>query len=46
MIKDPQEMAAKKSLQIMIELYKRKMWNDDNTVNVIAEAALQKSSKL
>ena len=46
MIKDPQEMAAKKSLQVMIELYKRKMWNDDNTVNVIAEAALQKSSKL
>jgi protein SDA1 len=46
MIKDPQEMAAKKSLQVMIELYKRKIWNDDNTVNVIAEAALQKSSKL
>lgn len=46
MIKDPQEMAAKKSLQVMIELYKKKIWNDDNTVNVIAEAALQKSSKL
>ena len=46
MIKDPQEMAAKKSLQVMIELYKRKIWNDDNTVNVIAEAALQKSPKL
>jgi len=46
MIKDPEEVAAKKSLQVMIELYKKKIWNDDNTVNVIAEAALQKSSKL
>lgn len=46
MIKDPQEMAARKSLEVMIELYKRKIWNDENTVNVIGEAALQKSSKL
>jgi len=46
MIKDPQEMAGKKSLQIMIELYKKKIWNDDNTVNVIAEGTLQKSGKL
>ncbi|CAI2386389.1 unnamed protein product [Moneuplotes crassus] len=46
MIKDPQEIAAKQSLQVMIELYKRKIWNDDNTVNVIAEAGLQKSPKL
>lgn len=46
MIKDPQEMAAKKTLQVMVELYKKKIWNDENTVNVIAEAALQKSSKL
>ena len=46
MIKDPKEIAAKKSLQVMIELYKRKIWNDENTVNVIAEAALQTSGKL
>jgi protein SDA1 len=30
----------------MIELYKRKIWNDDKTVNVIAEAALSDSPKL
>lgn len=46
MLKDPQETASKKSLLIMIELYKKKIWNDENTVNVIAQAALQQNSKL
>jgi protein SDA1 len=30
----------------MIELYKRKIWNDDKTVNVIAEACLNENSKI
>lgn len=30
----------------MIELYKRKIWNDDKTVNVIAEAALNPNPKI
>jgi len=30
----------------MIELYKRKIWNDDKTVNVIAEACLNDNPKI
>lgn len=37
MLKDPNETASKRALSVMIELYKRKIWNDDKTVNVIAD---------
>jgi len=30
----------------MIELYKRKIWNDDKTVNVIAEAVFNANPKI
>jgi protein SDA1 len=30
----------------MIELYKRKIWNDEKTVNVIAEAVLNNNPKI
>ena len=30
----------------MIELYKRRIWNDDKTVNVIAEAVLNNNPKI
>ena len=30
----------------MIELYKRRIWNDDKTVNVIAEACFNPNPKL
>ena len=30
----------------MIELYKRKIWNDDKTVNVIAEACMNSNPKI
>jgi len=30
----------------MIELYKRKIWNDDKTVNVIAEAVFNDDPKI
>ena len=30
----------------MIELYKRKIWNDDKTVNVISEACLNNNPKI
>ncbi|KAI9293060.1 SDA1-domain-containing protein [Neoconidiobolus thromboides FSU 785] len=33
-------IAAKKSLQVCIELYRKNIWNDKKTVNVIAEACL------
>ena len=38
MLKDPNETAAKRALSVMIELFKRRIWNDDKTVNVISSA--------
>lgn len=35
MLQDPNETANKRALSVMIELYKRKIWNDEKTVNVI-----------
>ena len=46
MLQDPNEGAAKRSLNVMIELYKRKIWNDEKTVNVIAEATLNNNPKI
>lgn len=36
MLKDSNPKAAKMSVDIMIELYKKNIWNDTKTVNVIA----------
>ena len=46
MLQDPNETATKRSLAVMIELYKRKIWNDDKTVNVIAEGCLNDNPKV
>jgi protein SDA1 len=46
MLKDPNEGASKRSLNVMIELYKRKIWNDDKTINVIAEGCLHENPKI
>jgi protein SDA1 len=46
MLKDPNETATKRALSVMIELYKRKIWNDDKTVNVIAEGCLNDNPKI
>lgn len=46
MVQDSSEIAAKKSLEVMIDLYRKNIWNDAKTVNVIAEACLLPSSKL
>jgi protein SDA1 len=35
LLQDPNEDAAKRSLNVMIELYKRRIWNDEKTVNAI-----------
>jgi len=35
MLQDANEDASKRSLNVMIELYKRHIWNDDKTVNAI-----------
>ncbi|KAJ3020267.1 Protein SDA1 [Thoreauomyces humboldtii] len=46
MLKDSNEIAAKKSLEVMIDLYTKNVWNDAKTVNVIAEACFSPSVKL
>ncbi|CAI5503596.1 unnamed protein product [Closterium sp. Naga37s-1] len=40
LVQEENEMAAKKSLAVLIELYRRKVWTDARTVNVIATACL------
>jgi protein SDA1 len=46
MLKDPNETASKRALAVMIELYKRKIWNDDKTVNVIGQGCLHDNPKI
>lgn len=46
MVKDPDEKAAKLSIQVMIELFKKRVWNDENTVNVISEGCMHRKSTL
>ncbi|KAJ3068800.1 Protein SDA1 [Podochytrium sp. JEL0797] len=46
MLKDDHEMAARKSLEVMIELYTKNIWNDAKTVNVIAEACFSPHPKI
>lgn len=40
-----EDIVATKSLQVIIELYRRGIWNDAKTVNIIAEAACKSASK-
>ena len=40
-----EDIVATKSLQVIIELYRRGIWNDAKTVNIIAEAACKNASK-
>ena len=46
MLRDSEVNAAKISLEIMIELYRKNIWNDTKTVNVIAEACLSDVNKV
>ena len=46
MLNDTSDVAAKKSLEVMVELYKKNVWNDAKTVNVIAEACLSQLPKI
>ncbi|KAJ1568850.1 Protein SDA1, partial [Nowakowskiella sp. JEL0078] len=43
---DSNEVAAQKSLEVMIELYQKNIWNDTKTVNVIADACFSKTPKV
>ncbi|XP_029644018.1 protein SDA1 homolog [Octopus sinensis] len=46
MLKDSNAIAAKKSLDVMIELYRRNTWKDAKTVNVISTACFSKVTKI
>lgn len=46
MLRDSNPIAAKMSLDVMIELYKRNVWNDGKTVNVITTACFSKVTKI
>lgn len=46
MLRDNNPMAAKISLDVMVELYKRNIWNDTKTVNVITTACFSKVTKI
>ncbi|XP_074650192.1 uncharacterized protein LOC141905265, partial [Tubulanus polymorphus] len=43
---DTNAIAAKQSLDVMIELYRRNVWKDPKTVNVISTACFSKITKL
>jgi protein SDA1 len=40
------DKTAQKSLKMMIELYKKNIWTDNRTVNIIAESCFAPASKL
>jgi len=46
MLKDNHPTAAKMSLDIMIELYHKNVWNDSKTVNVISTALFSKIARI
>ncbi len=37
---------AQKSIQLLIELYKRNIWTDNRTINIIAEGCFSSSTKI
>lgn len=46
MLADTNESAAKRSLDVMIELYRKRIWDDAKTVNVIATACFSNCTKV
>ncbi|KJE92920.1 Scad1 protein [Capsaspora owczarzaki ATCC 30864] len=46
MLADPHPTASKKSLEVMIELYHKNIWNDAKTVNVISTACFSPVTKI
>ncbi|KAG0424300.1 hypothetical protein HPB47_028497, partial [Ixodes persulcatus] len=46
MLKDNNKVAAKTSLDVMIALYKKNIWNDAKTVNAITTACFHKTTKI
>lgn len=46
MLEDDSSIAPRESLGVMIELYRKGVWKDEKTVNVIATGAFHKDSKV
>lgn len=46
MLKDNNQIAAKISIEILVELYRKNIWNDAKTVNVIVTACYSKITKV
>ncbi|XP_067948018.1 protein SDA1 homolog [Watersipora subatra] len=46
MLRDSNSLAAKMSLDVMVELYRRDVWHDVKTVNVISTALFNKVPKI
>ena len=46
MLQDRNAVAAKCSLDVLVSLYKKKVWEDAKTVNVIASACFAPESKV
>ena len=45
MLQDSSPVAAKMSLDVLIELYRKNIWNNTKTVQVIATACFSKTTK-
>jgi protein SDA1 len=46
MLNDPNKKAARKTLNIMIILYKKKIWNDSKTINAMAQTCTSNDPKI
>eukprot|EP01052_Picozoa_sp_SAG31_P001884 SAG31_NODE_63_length_28659_cov_23.074685_19_plen_839_part_00 len=46
MVSSQDQLAAQKSLEVMIDLYRRKLWADARTANVISTAVFSSTTKL
>jgi protein SDA1 len=46
MLQDPNRTAARKSLEVIIELYRRGIWRDAKTVNVISTGVFSKDTSV
>lgn len=46
LMQDPNEDASKRALNVMIELYKRHIWNDEKTVNAIWQGCEHANPKI
>ena len=46
MLQDSSPVAAKMSLDVLIELYRKNIWNNTKTVQVIATACFSKTTRI